>query len=687
MRKKWIFCICLFVGVLLFAGCEFVLPVAPPDDGGQITEEATDREALRGAWEVSVMLEETEGVSVVGENPITVPAGGEVSFEVEVASGYKIDGLSEGAVYENGVVTLKDVWFPTTVQVTSRTLRSYIMSVENNMSQGKVYSSVPGGKVQEDTEITVRATPANGCIFLGYSFDQPLSRGGEIVSTLTEFTFRLEKDTLVYTNYYYVGEGRLLIYDSNGGNEDRQYDIFSNDSVYICPHALANKGYFTREGYVLCGYNTKADGSGTYYGPGWNVPMPESGQITLYAQWMKESPASDFLYDKSADHVSILKYRGSDETVVVPEKIEGLPVTMIKADAFSGCSFKTLYLSRNLVSISAGAVKNCKNFTTLYLCDNVRVIGDGTFSGCDNFSTLYMLACMDPRYSASRNGTYQIKYQRLITAKDPKLVIISGSNSAYGVDSALLEKLTGNKYNVVNYGCNQDTPAAFYIEVASHFLGKGDILLHQPEPRDYQFGRNAINTTTWQIFEGAYDAFSLVDIRQYTNLFSSFASFNGSRMSMTPRSYENYTSETVNQYGDYIKLKKGTTIQATIDGYLKNGGVGNTSLNLGLLTDAYTANLNRAFDMVKAKGARVYISFACLMRISMTAESQTAAHQQRYKEEIARKWHGTVISDPGTYLMDEKYFYNSIFHLNTEGSQVRTANLAKDLMAQFAKEK
>ena len=53
MRKKWIFCISLFVGVLLFAGCEFVLPVAPPDDG-QVTEEVTDREALRGAWEEAV---------------------------------------------------------------------------------------------------------------------------------------------------------------------------------------------------------------------------------------------------------------------------------------------------------------------------------------------------------------------------------------------------------------------------------------------------------------------------------------------------------------------------------------------------------------------------------------------------------------------------------------------------------
>jgi hypothetical protein len=36
--------------------------------------------------------------------------------------------------------------------------------------------------------------------------------------------------------------------------------------------------------------------------------------------------------------------------------------------------------------------------------------------------------------------------------------------------------------------------------------------------------------------------------------------------------------------------------------------------------------------------------------------------------------------------MDYKYFYNSIYHLNTEGSRLRTKWLAQDILAQLAKE-
>jgi hypothetical protein len=37
--------------------------------------------------------------------------------------------------------------------------------------------------------------------------------------------------------------------------------------------------------------------------------------------------------------------------------------------------------------------------------------------------------------------------------------------------------------------------------------------------------------------------------------------------------------------------------------------------------------------------------------------------------------------------MDSKYFFNTDFHLNTEGAKVRTDLLIRDIKAQLAKEK
>lgn len=669
----------LLCGVIFLAGCMGVADVI-----GDVLE---DPEPLM----VSVMLQEAEGVTITGENPVTVEAGGNASFAVTLADMYKIDTLSDGATYEDGVITLEDVRFPTTVEMKTRSLKKFLMTVSNDAEQGKIRSSIGGGNVLEDTEITLQVTPAEGVVFLGYSFGTTAAKGAEIVCTTEEYTFRLQEEVEIFTNYYHVGDGRLIIYDSNGGDQPKQYDTFSNASHYICPHALINTDYFTRDGYVLYGYNTEADGSGTFYGPGWNIIMPKDPQdvVTLYAQWFPVTEKEAFTYEVNATKktVTITGYRGDHEMVVIPETIDGYPVTSVSKGAFTNCSFKSLYISKNILSFNTGAVSNCKQFETLYLCDTVRVIMDASFTNCTNLKTMYMLACMDPRYCASRNGNYMIKYQRLITAESPKLIIHSGSNTSYGIDSAMLEEHLGYRYSVVNYGCNQDTPACFYYDVIADFIEEGDVVVHAPEMRNYQWGYNEMNTTTWQIFEGAYDAFIHVDLRNYKNVFSSFSSFNGSRYTMTPRSYENYSGETVNSYGDYIKEKIGSgPIQGTINNLLAQGGVGSMNMDPNYLKQSYVANLNREFDHIAAAGGKVYITFCCTMKINLNRESQGVARQTEYKNAVIKNIHGTVISEPGTYVMDYQYFYNSIYHLNTVGSQLRTRWLAKDILAQLAKE-
>ena len=679
MKRYWLILFTVLCSTVLLTGC---LGIA-----SQIVDEIRDPEPMM----ICVMLQEAEGMTITGENPIWIEAGTNAEFAVEMANGYKLDSLSDGAVYENGVITLSEVRFPTTVEVETRTLGAFLMTVTNNMEQGKITSTVAGGKVKEDTEVTLKVTPADGMVFLGYSLGATAANGADIVCTTTEYTFSMKEEVEVFTNYYNVGDGRLIIYDSNGGDQPKQYDTFSNSSHYICPHALINTDYFTREGYVLYGYNTEPDGSGTYYGPGWNIIMPEDESIPviLYAQWLPVTEKEAFTYEinQTKKNVTIKGYQGNHEMVVIPETIDGYPVASVNKGAFTDCSFKSLYISKNIMSFNTGAVTGCKQFETLYMCDTVRVILDASFTDCPNLKTLYLLACMDPRYPASRNGNYMVKYQRLITAESPKLIIHSGSNTSYGIDSALLEKELGNRYSVVNYGCNQDTPACFYYDVIADFINEGDIVVHAPEIRNYQWGYNEMNTTTWQIFEGAYDAFIHVDLRNYKNVFSSFNSFNGSRYTMTPRSYENYSSQTVNKYGDYIAEKVGSKdIQGTINNLLAKGGKGSLNMDPAYLTKDYVAYLNREFDNIAAAGGKVYITFCCTMKINLNEASQGIARQTEYKNAVIQNIHGTVISEPGTYVMDHEYFFNSIYHLNTIGSQLRTRWLAKDILAQLAKD-
>ena len=123
-----------------------------------------------------------------------------------------------------------------------------------------------------------------------------------------------------------------------------------------------------------------------------------------------------------------------------------------------GRSFSTLVFSKNLKTVAGGAVLNCPN--SRRSSDSILAINDSFYSNCPNFSKLYMNATQAPRYISSRNGTYQIKFERLMTAPGKKLIVTGGSNVAYGVISEQLMAGLDNEYSAVNY-CNASTPPRF----------------------------------------------------------------------------------------------------------------------------------------------------------------------------------------------------------------------------------
>lgn len=680
MKKVWLILLLLLTAIPALAGC-----------GGQGAEEPAG--AAKPPMTVRVMLQEHAGIKILGENPVSVPVGEDAAFAVEICDGYTIETATNGATYENGTLTVPSVQFPTTVKVSTRVLKDLTIQVNNDSAKGAFAANVEMGTVREHTKVTLQVTPAENLVFLGYSVGGLQADGGTIVCASSEYTFEMNENVELFTNYYKAGSGRLVVYDGNGAKEGIQYYVFSNKSAYIGPNALANKGQFTREGYVLYGYNTAPDGSGTFYGPGWSVILPEDPEVptTLYAQWLPVTPKEAFTYTVSGKNVTITGYSGEDELVVIPETIGGKAVTKIASGAFVDGKFKTLYLSRNLKTIENKAFQGCKSLTTLYLCDTPSSMKDAAFTDCPELQKLYMLACIDPRYSNTNDGMYKIKYQRLLSAQGKKIIFQGGSNVAYGIDISTIHTMLEDAYAGVNFGCRQSSPSAFYVEVAAAHMNPGDILVLCPEYHAFQFGHNEMNTIAWQVFEGAYNAYADVDIRHYTKVFTSFAAFNANRYRSSVHGYERYESAggkpAVSKFGEFNINHNGMKSDLYNDLARWRSGRDMVKLDLGLLAQDYNANMARSMDAVVAKGGKVYISFPSIVKDSIVKAHRTESHQQAFKQAVAEAFpQAVVISDPGTYVMEKKKFYNSGYHLTTAASKERTKLLAEDILAQLAKE-
>lgn len=277
---------------------------------------------------VSVMLACGEGVTVLGDNPVRVEPGSDVEFRIQVADGRRVI-LPERAdvTVEGDVVTITEVRRPTTVDLDSRPAEKYTFAFSSDVA-----ASLAAGEYVEGTKIKLSAaSDRSSKIFIGFSNGATLENGGELLANDANCEITLTRNTSVFANYAVPGS-KIIVYHANGGRTSGGSEalfIEVKDSVYICPNALADQGQFLRDGYVLGGYNTAPDGSGRYYGCGWNIVMPENNVAELYAVWIPETSASSFTYTKTTKAVTITKYSGDEETVVIPHKIDGIPVTTI----------------------------------------------------------------------------------------------------------------------------------------------------------------------------------------------------------------------------------------------------------------------------------------------------------------------------------------------------------------------
>lgn len=665
MKKLWRMATAIFLcaaTALLLGGCNAILDV-----------------------HVSVMVQNGEGYRVTSANPVTVRAGESASFTIEVEDGYMVSATDGGAVYENGTLTLSRVLYPTTLSLTTVLTdgKEYSFSLHDRANVGTLYADRTPGTYLSGTEVTIRADAPEGYKFAGWSVDDSLARGGALYSAESLLTFSLSENLALYANYESTVGVAYLHYDANGGvyaeTGETTYTQKCDISFYSCPNCLAAMDYFVRDGYHLIEYNTKADGTGDAYSLGSKIILPQdSEEQTLYCIWVKESDASLFETKANATGLTITGYTGNEDWIVIPEKIGGKTVTELAGKSIVNRDCTTIVFPKTLVTASSGAIANCKNFTTLYMYDSITTIPNDVIAGTHNFTNFRLNAAVAPKFSNSAEGNFCIKWERVVTADKPVVVVMSGSSSLNGLDSAMLEEALGGKYTVVNYGTNAGTSGVFYMEVLSHFMGEGDILIDAPESGNTQDGSLDI---TWRLFRGTemyYNVWRYVDIGKYNNLFSELTAFNKERANMSNLTYEHHSSS-MNEYGDLIGGNRNQLNNA-------NTHFGSTFNFVGTqynYKSDHHKNLNWVFHLLEDQGVTVYMSCPPYNANGLTTAAKQAGAAEKFNQTVRDYIEVPYISEIQNYAIPGEYMYDSDYHPNAYGRTMRTEQLIEDLTAQM----
>ncbi len=97
-----------------------------------------------------------------------------------------------------------------------------------------------------------------------------------------------------------------------------------------------------------------------------------------------------FMYRKFSDHIEIAFANANydPDSLVIPDSIDGMPVTSIGIYAFQQCKMTSLTLPDTLTEIKPYAFGFCKNLKKLTMPDSLKKIGFHAFESCDSLETI-----------------------------------------------------------------------------------------------------------------------------------------------------------------------------------------------------------------------------------------------------------------------------------------------------------
>lgn len=574
-----------------------------------------------------------------------------------------------------------------------------------------------GATYPQHTFIRLETEVPSDLTFVGWSIGKTLDKGGEIVSTEPAYFFRLENNpTKVYANFVSPYPAvTTLTYHLNGGTSSSgdTYVQTVDTSYFTAPNTLYDAGGFTREGFVLLEYNTEPDGTGEAYSPGCKANAVD-GKLDLYCIWAPVSTGFTTTTDtirvsrsETYSGVKITGYTGDDETLVIPETINGKQVVSIGTGAIANKNFTTLVLPRTLRKVEDGAVVGCSSLKTLYMGDGILSISNDAFDEAtySNWSEFRLSATTAPRYAASYDGGYRVKWDRLMrgVASGKKMIVfVSGSSSLHGISTEYLEKLLDEEYFVVEYGTIRTTNNMVYMEAIANFVGEGDIVVYAPENSIYQFGCPELSWKLFRDLESSQNVWRYIDVRNYENLFGAFAEYqtdkDNGRWTKSKNSYTDHPSY-FDRNGDFQNAEhKGYCLGygSTNHGYFTvtlNDKVNTTTTVTQQISldnpdqwidiGTYASDVRRILGKVTDAGATVYFGFCPVNENALTANARTPEQQAAFDALIAQTFGFELLGSCSDHLYDWIYMYKgsdgSDFHLNDYGRAINTYKVYTEL--------
>lgn len=284
-----------------------------------------------------------------------------------------------------------------------------------------------------------------------------------------------------------------------------------------------------------------------------------------------------------------------------------------------------------------------------------------------------------------------LEKDRLIrNTPSPKVILVGGSNLAFGIDSRMIEDSLG--LSVVNMGLYAKLGLKYMLAQVRPYIREGDVVLVVPEYDqfygDFANGDNTLNTALlYAPADRVGDfvrSYSLVDVvlrPRVENVRRSFlrgaaAAAGREGEFFPPDTNPVYNRRSFNRYGD-VTSHIGKPAKHP-DSIFVSALPPLADFNREALRD-----LNDVADRAQEVKARAYFLFPSYIDRSYALNAEAI---EELRQRIIAGMRLPVIGTPADFVFPKTYFFDTRYHLTEEGRRMRTARLIAMLRERGSKD-
>ena len=290
-----------------------------------------------------------------------------------------------------------------------------------------------------------------------------------------------------------------------------------------------------------------------------------------------------------------------------------------------------------------------------------------------------VIALTPKTFSNTIYGELDDKFERLTSTKEDKVIVIGGSSVAFGLDSQLLSSFVGMP--VVNFGLYASIGTRAMLDLSLAGVSEGDVVVIAPE----------LDEQTLSMYFSAEHILPAIDENYLMAAYlkgDSLPALLGGSFAFAQRklSYKGeipdpegiYNVKSFNDYGDIKKeLRSYNVMQLYYD------PAKTVNMSDRIFDPEFIDYLNEYASICSRRGARVYFSYCPINEAAITDDSdEKRSSVEKYLED---NLNFEVISELDNYCYDKAYFYDTNFHLNDTGVELRTKKLAQDVLVALGK--